>query len=70
MTKGVRPTSKRFAPTLLCNVSSWPVLNGWFGIWIVLVGIDVLFTISPTTLSTLVAPPEVVPTPTECGALK
>ena len=70
MTNGVRPTSKRFAPFLLFNVSFWPVLNGWFGIWIALVGIGVLSTISPTTLSTLIAPPDVVPTPTDWGALK
>ena len=70
VTKGVVPTSKRFAPTLLFNVSFCPVLNGWFGIWIVLVGIDVLSIISPMILSTLVAPPAVVPTPTDCAELK
>ena len=70
VTRGVRPTSKRFAPALLFRVSFCPVLNGWFGIWIVLVGIDVLSTISPTTLSTLVAPPGVVPTPTDWAELK
>ena len=70
VTKGVRPTSKRFAPALLFRVSFCPVLNGWFGIWIVLVGIDVLSTISPMILSTLVAPPAVVPTPTDCAELK
>ena len=70
VTLGVLPTSKRFAPFLLFNVTFCPVLKGWLGIWIVLVGIDVLSTISPTILSTLIAPPGVVPTPTDWGALK
>ena len=70
VTNGVVLTSKRFAPTLLFKVSFWPVLNGWFGMWIVLVGMDVLSTISPTILSTLIAPPGVVPTPTDWAELK
>ena len=70
VTSGVLPTSKRFAPFLLFKVTFWPVLNGWFGIWIVLVGIDTVSFISPIILSTLIAPPDVVPTPTDCGPLK
>ena len=38
--------------------------------WIVLVGIDKLFLVSPITCSTSIAPPAVVPTPTDCGPLK
>ena len=36
----------------------------------VLVGIGKFCFVSPITYSTTVAPPEVVPTPTDCGALK
>ena len=70
LTNGVLPTSKRFAPFLLFKITFWPVIKGWFGKWSVLVGIEVLFLISPTTLSTLIAPPAVVPTPTDWGPLK
>ena len=70
VTLGVLPTSNLFAPFLLFNVIFWPVLNGWFGMWIVLVGIETVSLISPVTLSTSIAPPEVVPTPTDWGPLK
>ena len=70
LTSGVLPTSKRFAPFLLFKVTFWPVLNGWFGIRIVLVGIDTTSFKSPTNVSTSIAPPTVVPTPTDCGPLK
>ena len=45
-------------------------MNGWFGTCIVRVGIETVSFISPVTLSTLIAPPDVVPTPTDCGPLK
>ena len=70
VTKGVVPTSNLLAPFLLCKVTFCPVLNGWLGRWIVLVGIDKFWFVSPTTYSTLVAPPLVVPTPTDCFPLK
>ena len=70
LTSGVVPTSNLLAPFLLFNVTFWPVLNGWFGIWIVLVGIDTVSFISPIILSTFIAPPEVVPTPTDWIPLK
>ena len=70
LTRGVLPTSKRFAPFFLFKVIFWPVLNGWFGIWIVLVGIDTVSFIPPIILSTSIAPPDVVPTPTDWGPLK
>ena len=44
-TRGVLPTSKRFAPFLLFNITFWPVINGWFGKWRVLVGIEIFFLI-------------------------
>ena len=70
VTNGVVPTSNLFAPFLLFNVTFWPVLNGWFGIWIVLVGIDNTSFKSPITVSTSIAAPFVVPTPTDWGPLK
>ena len=70
VTSGVLPTSKRFAPFLLFKVTSCPVLNGWLGIWIVLVGIETTSFKSPTNLSTSTAAPFVVPTPTDWGPLK
>ena len=70
MTKGVVPTSNLFAPFLLFKVIFWPVLKGWSGIRIVLVGIDTFSFNPPTTVSTLIAPPGVVPTPTDWGPLK
>ena len=70
VTRGVVPTSNRFAPTLLFKVTFWPVLNGWFGIRIVLVGIDTTSFKSPIKVSTSIAPPFVVPTPTDWGPLK
>ena len=70
VTKGVLPTSNLFAPFLLFKVTFWPVLNGWFGIRIVLVGIDTTSFTSPTNVFTSIAPPFVVPTPTDWGPLK
>ena len=45
-------------------------MNGWLGIWIVLVGIETTSFKSPTNLSTSTAAPFVVPTPTDWGPLK
>ena len=70
VTRGVRPTSKRFAPFFLFKINFCPVLKGWLGICNVLVGIEIVSFISPTILSTFIAPPAVVPTPTDCGPLK
>ena len=70
VTLGVLPTSNLLAPLFLTKVTFCPVLNGWFGTCIVLVGIDKSFTTSPTKYFTLVAPPLVVPTPTDWGPLK
>ena len=45
-------------------------MNGWFGIRIVLVGMETFSLISPITDSTVIALPGVVPTPTDWGPLK
>ena len=58
------------SPAAIFKVTFWPVLNGWLGRWIVLVGTGILVLTSPTTFSTLIALPDVVPTPTDWGALK
>ena len=64
-TLGVLPTSNLSAPIFLNKVTLCPVLNGCLGRCIVLVGIDKSCTTSPTIYFTLVAPPGVVPTPTD-----
>ena len=69
-TFGVLPTSNLFAPLLLFNLTFCPVLNGWFGKCIVLVGMDKFCFVSPTTYSTVVALPAVVPIPIDWGPLK
>ena len=51
-TKFVVPTSNLFAPFCLLIVNFCPFLNGWFGILIVLVGIETSDTLSPTNVST------------------
>ena len=70
LTTSVGPTSNLNAPFLLLRFTFCPVLNGWLGIWIVRVGIDKLLLVSPITWSTSIAPPAVVPTPTDWGPLK
>ena len=70
VTRLVVPTSKRFAPFRLLIVNFWPLVNGWFGIRIVLVGIETWLSNPPINSSTSIAPPTVVPTPTDWGPLK
>ena len=67
---GLVDTSNLFAPFRLFKISSWPVLNGWFGIRIVLMGIETVVFKSPINVSTSIAPPTVVPTPTDWAGLK
>ena len=67
---GVVDTSNLFAPFRLFKISLWPVSNGWFGIRIVLVGMETVFFNPPINVSTSIAPPTVVPTPTDCAGLK
>ena len=70
VTRLVVPTSNRLAPLRLLIVNFWPLVNGWFGIRIVLVGIDTFSDKPPVNESTSIAPPTVVPTPTDWGPLK
>ena len=69
-TKFVLPTSNLFAPFRLLIVIFCPFLKGWLGILIVLVGMETSVTLSPMNVSTLIAPPIVVPIPTDCLPLK
>ena len=69
-TAPVSETPSLAAPVLLLILTFCPVLNGWFGMRIVLVGIDTFSFISPTIYSVVWALPGVVPTPTDCGPLK
>ena len=41
------PTINDVEVPLLVNVNSWPLTNGWFGRYIVLVGIGTSFVVSP-----------------------
>ena len=70
VTRLVLPTSNLFAPFLLFNVNFWPFTNGWFGMRIVLVGIETSSATPPINSCTFIAPPTVVPTPTDWGPLK
>ena len=70
VTRLVVPTSKRFAPFRLLIVNFWPLKNGWFGMRIVLVGIETWLSNPPINSFTSIAPPGVVPTPTDWAPLK
>ena len=70
VTFGVLPTSNLKAPLFLLIVNLWPDTKGWFGIWIVRVGIDTLLLTFPINLFTFIALPVVVPIPTDWGPLK
>ena len=65
------PTVKELGfPAPFDKVTFWPVLNGWFGRYIALVGIEISDVVIPTVIILEIAPPSVKPTPTASVGLK